>query len=391
LTYELAPGFRPGVFFELAVRSLVYQVACRTPKVTVSNAFRAAALLLAMFAQASTFAQSPAADAAEPLDEVVVTGRFPGPPLWKVSKDGHALWILPLIDLYPKKMEWESARVEKLIGESQEFIIRPGVANGVATANPLLLPRALRLYNLMVHLPDEKTLADVLPPDLYRRFSILKARNFPRNSGIERQTVSAATSSMQQEILEQENLGPMRMDISRWLKGNKTILRTDTTVGRVHGITAKELKALTAAMKEVVATPAYAKAEVACFEVILAYFEKDLEPVKRRANAWAKGRVDDLVDPAPLYGELRDCMDPFSASTDLPAMQKLVKDYPGLASPDLVDMRKQSRQKWLDAAENALSRNATTFSMLAVNDIVDKAGLVAQLEAKGYKVEVFSE
>jgi flavin-binding protein dodecin len=172
------------------------------------------------------------------------------------------------------------------------------------------------------------------------------------------------------------------------LRGNKTILRTETRVGTVHGITGKEVKALKVAMKEVMATPAYAKAEVACFEGTLAYFEKDLEPVKRRANAWAQGRVDDLVDPTPLYGERSDCTDLFSVSTELPAMQKLIKDYPGLAAPDLVEMRKKSRQKWLDAAENALSRNAKTFSMLAVNDIVDKDGLVAQLEAKGYKVEI---
>jgi hypothetical protein len=347
-----------------------------------------------MFAQAGTFAQTTSADLAEPLDEVVVTGRFPGPPLWKVSKDGHALWILPRIDLYPKKMQWESGRVEMLIAESQEFIYQPGVENGFATANPFLLPRALRLYNMMVHLPDKKTLADVLPPDLYQRFGNLKARYFPKDSDIERLTVSAATNSMQQQILEQENLGHLNLGIAKWLKGNKTIVLTRTSVGTVHGITAKELKAVTAAMKEVTATPEYAKVEVACFEDILAFFEKDLEPVKRRATAWAKGRVDDLVDPAPLYDEVRGCMDSFYASADLPAMQELVKDYPGLAAalaPDRVDMLNESRRKWLDAAENALSRNAMTFSMLAVNDIVDRVGLVAQLEAKGYKVEVFSE
>jgi flavin-binding protein dodecin len=352
----------------------------------VLNALRAAALLLALLVPASAFAQE--------LDEIVVVGRVPGPPLWKVSKDGHALWILPQIELYPKKMEWDSGRVEKLIGESQEFISQPGVANGVATANPFLIARLLPLYNSMVHLPDKKTLADVLPLDLYQRFSMLKVRYFPRNSGIEKMTVSAATNSMQQEILEHENLRRMRIDISKWLKGNKTLLRTDTSVGTVHALTSKDLKALGAAMKEVAASPAFAKAEVACFEEVLTYFERDLEPLKRRANAWAKGRVEGLVDPTPLHGELGDCTDPFSASADLPAMQKLFKDYPDLGAalaPDMVNMRKKTRQKWLDAAENALSRNATTFSSLAINDIVDKAGLVAQLDSKGYKVEVLSE
>jgi hypothetical protein len=59
------------------------------------------------------------------LGEVVVVGRLPGPPLWKISKGEHVLWILPLIDAYPKKMEWESARVEALIAQSQEYIERP--------------------------------------------------------------------------------------------------------------------------------------------------------------------------------------------------------------------------------------------------------------------------
>jgi flavin-binding protein dodecin len=360
----------------------------------VANTFRTAVWLLIVLIPGSAIAQSPPEGQDEQLEEVVVVGRFPGPPLWKVSRDGHALWILPLIELYPKKMEWDSQRVEKLIGESQEFISQPGIANGFATANPFLLPRALSLYNTMVRLPDKKTLADVLPPDLYQRFSILKARYFPKNSDIERLTVSAATNSMQQEILEHQNLTLKRIDMSKWLKANKRIVRTDTSVGRVHGITAKELKALTAAMKQVVETPAYAEAEVACFEDILAYFEKDLEPVKRRANAWAKGRIDDLVDPTPLYGERSECTDSISASADLPAMQKLVKDYPGLAAalaPDRVEMLKKSGQKWLDAAESALSRNTTTFSRLAVNDVVDKAGLVSQLEAKGYKVEISAE
>ena len=307
---------------------------------------------------------------------MLVTGRVPGPPLWKVSKEGHALWILPLIDLYPKKMQWDSGRVEKLISESQEFISQPGIANGIATANPFLFPRALSLYNAMVHLPDKKTLADVLPPDLYQRFSILKARYFPRNSGIERLTVSAATNSMQQEILEHENLGPMQIDISRWLKGNKTILRTDTSVGTVHGLTAKELKALTAAMKEVMATPAYAKAEAVCFEGVLAYFEKDLEPVKRRRTLGQRAALTISSIRRGSYGELSDCMDSFSGTADLPAMQRLAKDYPGLAPPfDRADMRKKSRQKWLDAAENALSRNATTFSSLTSTILSIRPGL----------------
>jgi hypothetical protein len=49
------------------------------------------ALLLAVVPP-STLAQ--ASESPRVLDTVVVSGVQPGPGLWKVSKDGHALWIL---------------------------------------------------------------------------------------------------------------------------------------------------------------------------------------------------------------------------------------------------------------------------------------------------------
>jgi hypothetical protein len=72
-------------------------------------------------------------------------------------------------------------------------------------------------------------------------------------------------------------------------------------------------------------------------------------------------------------------------------MQKLVADHPGFAPPDYDDLRQRSGQKWLSAAEEALSRNTTTFAMLPVNEVLDPDGLVAQLEARGYSVEISAE
>jgi hypothetical protein len=187
---------------------------------------------LAVFGQASAFPQSVNSGRLETLDEVVVVGRVPGPPLWKVSREGRALWILPLVD---------------------------------------------------------------------------------------------------------------------------------------------------------------EAAQVICFETILARFEKDLDPVKRRANAWARGQVDDLINPAPIDSVHTPCLDPFTAVEQLPAMQRLVEEHPGLAPPDLEVLRQKSRQKWLSAAESALSRNTTTFAMLPVNDVLDSDGLIAQLEARGYSVEISAE
>lgn len=352
---------------------------------------RAVALLLASLSLASTFAHSADTERVQALEEVEVIGRVPGPPLWKVSKGEHVLWILPLVELYPKKMEWESSRVERLIRESQEFIQPPSAGAGIATANPLLLPRVMSLYNTMERRHDKKTLADDLPADLYQRFSILMARYFPKNDDIETKPLGTAARSLEMEILEKENLTSMRVISPKWLKANKSMVRTNAGIGVTHVVTGKELKALTEMMKELMATPEFAKERIACLEAVMSYFEKELDAVKRQANAWARGRLESLVGLLPLHAESGSCVDPLSPNPTLPAVQKLVRNYPGLAAPDLVDMRRRSKQKWLDAAESALARNASTFSTLTVNDIVDKTGLVAQLEAKGYKVEIFAQ
>ena len=38
---------------------------------------------------------------------VVVSGKRPGPGLWKVSKDGHVMWVFALYSPLPQKMEWD--------------------------------------------------------------------------------------------------------------------------------------------------------------------------------------------------------------------------------------------------------------------------------------------
>ena len=126
-------------------------------------------MLAALMPDVSAAADRDGIEDVETLDEVLVVGRQPGPPLWKISNGGNVLWILPLVDFYPSKMEWQSARVERLIAQSQESLSRPTVTSGIAIAsiNPLILSRALGLYNDLMYLPNGRKLKDVLPPELY--------------------------------------------------------------------------------------------------------------------------------------------------------------------------------------------------------------------------------
>src|SRR5690349_1502706 len=73
--------------------------------------------------------------AAQALEEapsqVLVSGKRPGPGLWKVSRDGHVMWVFGLYAPLPPKMEWDDSRVDRLIGQSQEVLAPPSAGVGI--------------------------------------------------------------------------------------------------------------------------------------------------------------------------------------------------------------------------------------------------------------------
>lgn len=368
-----------------------------------------ATLLLVAIASASALAQTASTKKLQELEEIVVTGRFPGPPLWKVSKGDHALWILPLIDMYPRKMDWDSRRVERLVAQSQEYLLQPSVREGFTGAvNPLvifsLIFRANNIYVAGTQLPKGKTLSKMMPPELYRRFQALRSRYFPRKINVDHMTVMAAGETLQSEVLEHENLQMLHQGgvppvifekLQKWLKANKSIRQVMPSVtGPGYVLTSKDIKVMAKAIEKGVKSPEFAAWSVECMTQLVTWFERDLGPVKRRANAWARGHVEGLINPLPLYQRGDACSMSMERVKEWPVAKQLRKDNPQLFAALTVDrapLVKQSREQWVAAAEKALENNTTTFAMLTINDVLDKDGLVAQLEAKGYKVEISAE
>src|SRR5262249_35227270 len=60
-------------------------------------------------------------------EEVLVTGEFPGPGMWKVMRrddpQGHVLWILGTPPPLPKKLKWKSKDVEAVLLSSQAVLV----------------------------------------------------------------------------------------------------------------------------------------------------------------------------------------------------------------------------------------------------------------------------
>ena len=81
---------------------------------------------------------------------VLVSGIQPGPGLWKVSKNGHVLWVLGTVSPLPEHMQWKGDDVEKIVASSQQLLEPPGFVIGANLGffgKLFLLPSMVGLRN----------------------------------------------------------------------------------------------------------------------------------------------------------------------------------------------------------------------------------------------------
>jgi hypothetical protein len=154
-----------------------------------------------------------AQEAPDELEVVVVSGRQPGPPLWKVTHGENTLWILPLVPVVPEDLDWDDRRVASVIAASEEVIDPPGVSIGVSKLlllNPVNWVRGPRLYKRLSHNAGQKTLREVLPADSWERFAALQQRYFPRDPDTNALRPAFAVTVMNNSILKSEGLSDPR-------------------------------------------------------------------------------------------------------------------------------------------------------------------------------------
>lgn len=321
------------------------------------TAFLVAGVLLAATATASAAPQSSGNPQVAAPIQVVVAGRYRGPKLWRVSRDGHALWLLGTVAPLPRRMVWETDDLERLLQHTQEVIPAwPSVGIGF---HPFT---ALHLYALWREAqtnPDHQPLEAVLPPALYERFSALKLRFAPDDRRIEALRPILAAKRLYDEALKASDLTP-RDDIQR------TVL----ALARREGVAVHQDKLLVhdpiAVMRDLTQTPR--AAEIACLQSVVTRLETDLGPMQARARAWALGDVG-LLRRMPHTDNRDTCLEAISGSARVRALVA------------------QAEQDWMSAALQALARNRTTLALQSMDRLLGPRGTLAALRRMGYKVE----
>ena len=302
----------------------------------------------------------------EPEIQVLVSGKRPGPGLWKVSKDGHVMWVVGMYAPLPPKMEWDDARVDRLIGQSQEVLAPPGAGVGVGVWGGLKALTALPSIVGMIKNPEGAKLRDILPAETYARWSVLKDKYLGDNDSVESFRPFFAAQTLMQAGMKKSGLSggtEVRKQIESLAKKRDVKLtqtgfsvQLDDPVGLIKDFKNSQMEDMT------------------CFTKTLKRLESDIDAARLRANAWANGSIAEISELE--YAEREDACN--EAVFNSPAAQK---------HPAFQNMRERRLASWLKAAERALANNTSTVAMLTMSDILGPKSYLAALQAKGYTVE----
>lgn len=303
------------------------------------------------------------ADDGRLLDSVqVVAGNQPGPRMWKIRKGEHVLHVLATVSPLPGGMSWDAAQVEGVIARSQAYIEPPslGISANVGWISGMrLLPAYLRAKKN----PGDATLQQVLSPDLYARWSVAKARYLPRDKGIEKQRPMLAAEALYGAALKRTGLG-----------GKPIVMPVINAAVKRHG-----LKVVSTGIQIKIDDPKQALKELQagrfddakCLRETLDDIEQKLPDVVRQANAWATGDVASLrTRPAQKA----------------PGCFEAVMESDFVRKRGISDVPQRLRSNWIKAAEDALSRNASTFAVLPLELVTGQDNYLDAMRAQGFEV-----
>ncbi len=313
-------------------------------------------LLVPAMSGAAALQSDTATLVAAPL-QVVVSGRYRGPKLWRVSKGGHVLWVLGTVAPLPKHMIWQTDDIQHLLRHTQEVIPAwPSVGIGF---HPFLAIHLYALWREAQTSPGHAPLKAVLPPRLYARFSALRRRFAPHDRRIEELRPILAARRLYGEALAASGL-TLQDDIQR------TVLK----LARREGVPVHQDKLHVsdpvAVMRDLSKTPP--AAEVACLQSVVTRLETDLGPMQARARAWALGDVG-LLRRLPKT-DIRDpCLEAVSGSARVRALVS------------------QAQEDWMAAAVQALGHNRTTLALESMDRLLGPQGTLETLQRMGYRVE----
>jgi uncharacterized protein YbaP (TraB family) len=318
---------------------------------TAISAALLAVLAVALRPAAGADSPLPTSSPPEAIEEVEVIAESPGPQLWRVSRNGHDLWILGTLRPLPQNLKWRSSQVERILSNSQALIL--GGVDVDADIGPITALKLYLQWRRIRHNPDNQTLDLLLPPALYARLEVVRDRYDRNDRELDRYQPMFAAARLFRRALRSARL-------SNEISVQRTILK----LARQHHVRTEQIKLEIedprGLLSLIGATPQ--AAQITCLQTTLTHLETDVSVVRQRAQAWATGDVPQFSADAACWTAIAN-------------------------SPRIRALAERARSSWVEAVDAALERNTSTLALQSIDRLLGADGLLETLRAKGYSIE----
>lgn len=283
---------------------------------------------------------APAQEADDRVEDIVVTARRAGLPMWTVERGNSTVILVGAISGVPRDFAWRPEALEEATTRSQRILYPTEARVSVSD-----LFRVVWRMRTIARLPEGTTTADYLTPDLQARLDVLMqgeneawrtrslvgiSLDLMEKAGRERRTAGAVTAvrdAARKARLSGEPVGTVRGD--------------ELVEGLISGPPSQY---------------------VPCIAASIAAAEAGPQGARDRLEAWRSLRVVDVL-AAPLDQAYDLC-------------------WPS-GDPEVAPAQ---REQWRAATQAALNQPGVTMGVAALRILAEPGGVLDQLEAEGLEV-----
>ena len=305
--------------------------------------FIGAAGLAALALASAAPAQTKAEDRAQ-VQDIVVTGRRSGVPMWTVRSDRTTLVLVGGINGVSKATHWDPAALTEALRKADRVMFPQSYA---LTASPFRAIGWIAKWNKMGSLPKGQSLSAIAGPQAMRRLAALQARGMVRADYDRRHPLHLSND------LRDKAKGDI--DYSRDVAEYAHRAAKKHKLAEVVPIQRSKAKPV---VKDLFAsTP---QEHLPCLEASLTMAEAGPAAVQARSDAWAARRVRDVLE-SPAEGAWERC-------------------WPsGVFAERHAELLPQMKQLLLEPQ--------ITVAVLSLRTLAGRGGLLDGLEAAGFDIQ----
>ncbi|MET1111498.1 MAG: TraB/GumN family protein [Allosphingosinicella sp.] len=305
-----------------------------------------AAAMAAIAAASAAPAQTAKDDRAQ-VEDIVVTGRRSGVPMWTVRSDRTTIVLVGAIAGVSKTTRWDPAALTDALRKADRVMFPQ--SHALTVGNPFNLIGWLAKYKKMGSLPKDQDLGQFVAPEHMRRLAALQARGMAQ-SGFERRHPLHLSNDLRDRAKGDVDYGRHAADyVERAIKTYKLKVAVDPIAKSKAKPVVKDLFA---------SLPAE---HVPCLIDSIAAAEAGPAAVQARSDAWAARRVREVL-ASPADKVFSSC---WPAGIGIgPSPEELLAQMRALLDEDEV-----------------------TVAVLGLRTLAETGGILDRLEAAGFDIQ----